>query len=373
MAKNKTSTRARNWPEHLENRLAKLRGRIAESGADAMLISNPYDIRYLTGFGGEDSWAVIGPKDVTVLSDRRFEEELTVHTPYVRAVMRKNSLSEELGKVAKRHRMRKIAVQAEHVTLSQRRSIVKHLKKTSLPLTDGWLLQQRAIKDAREVAMIEEAIAIQQEAFKKLLPQIKVGMTERQVCAILEFTMRKLGADGPAFKTIVGAGPNSSIPHYHPGDFKIEKNQPLLIDFGAVKHGYHSDMTRVVVIGKLSKRMAEVYNVVRESQLAGIAAIGPGKSLKDVDKAARDVIKRAGYGKQFGHSLGHGLGLQIHEEPRLSWAAKGELQAGHVVTVEPGVYLPGVGGVRLEDDVLVTPIGGRPLCSLPTDLNSAMI
>lgn len=367
------SKRSRTWPVQLEARLTQLRTRIAESGADAMLLSFSSDIRYLTGFTGEDSWALVSEREVMVLSDRRFEEELAVHTPYVKAVMRKNSLSEELGKAASRLRLGKLAVQGEHLTLVQRRSIFKHLKKTKLTLTEGWLVQQRAVKDAGEIALIEEAIGIQQEAFKKLLKQIKVGMTERQVCAKLEYAMRELGADGPAFKTIVGAGPNSSIPHYHPGDFKVERNQPLLIDFGAVKHGYHSDMTRVIVIGKLSKRMAEVYNVVREAQRAGIEAIAPGKRLKDIDAVARNIIKRAGYGKQFGHSLGHGLGLQIHEEPRLSWASKGELLPGHVVTIEPGIYLPGVGGVRLEDDVLVTPVGGRPLCSLPTDLNSAMI
>jgi Xaa-Pro aminopeptidase len=364
---------SRRWPGQLAGRVAKLRARIAGQGAAAMLLSNASDIRYLTGFTGEDSWALVTRRGVTAISDRRFEEELATGTPHLRAVMRKESLAEELGRELRAARVKKLIVQAEHVTLTQRASIGRYCRGVKLVPVSGWLLEQRAVKDDSEVAHIEEAIAIQQAAFTQLKGQLKVGMAERQVCAQLEFNMRRLGADGPAFRTIVGVGANSSIPHYHPGDFKVKRNEPLLIDFGAVVHGYHSDMTRVIVLGKLSRKMVEVYEVVREAQAAGIAAIAPGKKLADVDAAARKVIKAAGYGKQFGHGLGHGIGLQIHEEPRLSWAAEGVLEMGHVVTVEPGIYLPGVGGVRLEDDVLVTERGGRNLCTLPTDLESAMI
>lgn len=376
MAKKTKTRRAAGWPSDFLARVQQLRARMADSGCDGMLLTNPSDIRYLSGFSGEDSWALVTPTRFVILSDRRFEEELAEGVPFAPAVMRKKSLPEELGKLTRRSRTRKLAVQSEYLTLVQRQAVAKQVGGAGgakLAPVQGWLLEQRSVKDAGEVALIEQAIAIQQEAFGRTLKKIREGMTERAIAAVLEFEVRKLGADGPAFRTIIGAGPSSSKPHYLPGDVKVKRGEPVLIDFGAVVRGYHSDMTRVVFLGKPTRKMAEVYNVVREAHEAGIAAIAPGKPLKEVDAAARQIIKKAGYGKEFGHGLGHGIGLQIHEEPRLGAAAVGELKAGQVVTVEPGVYLPGVGGVRIEDDVLVTEGGYRRLCSLPTDLESAII
>ncbi len=346
---------------------------MARKKLDAFLINFPQDTRYLTGFSGEDSWMVVTPRSVTLLSDRRFEEELAVHTPYVKAVMRKKSLASELGQMVRRHRVRALGIQSEHMTLATQKAITKEVPSRILKTTFDWLVEQRSVKDVAEVEIIRQAAQIQEQAFGRMLKKIKAGMTEKQVCAILEFEMKSLGADGPSFSTIIAAGPNSSIPHYRPGEVKIERNQPLLVDFGAVYKGYCSDMTRVVVLGRFPAKIREIYKIVREAMLAGIAAVRPGANLKEVDAAARKIIQKAGYGKQFGHGLGHGIGLEIHEEPRLSWLAKGRLKPGQVVTVEPGIYLPGLGGVRLEDDLLVTESGHRNLCSLPTDLESAMI
>jgi len=365
--------RSRRWPEHLKVRVDRLRGKMSHASVDALLVNYPPDIRYLTGFSGEDSWALITRHGVIIFSDRRFEEELAVHAPHARAIMRKKSLSEELGKLVRSQKLRRIGFQAEHMTVAGRKSILKHIPARRLRETSRWVIEQRSVKDLTEMPPLRRAIDIQQRALMQTLPQIRPGMTEKQVCALLEFTMRNLGADGPSFATIIAAGANSSVPHYRPGDVKIRPRSPILIDFGAVYRGYHSDMTRVIAIGGFPKKIAEIYNIVREAQLAGIEAIRPGARLKDVDAAARQVIKKAGYGKQFGHSLGHGIGLEIHEEPRLSHLSEGQLQPGQVVTVEPGIYLPGVGGVRLEDDVLVTERGYRNLCSLPTDLESAII
>lgn len=362
---------SRRWPAHLQARLNHLRRELRKQDLDGLLVNHPPDIQYLTGFGGEDSWALITPRQVVVISDRRFEEELQVHHRYVRAVMRPGTLAEALEDAAEN--LKHIGVQAEHLTLAARKAIVSHLGARRLKETHGLLLEQRSVKDEQEVKLIRKAVKIQEQAFGQLLTELKPGMTEKQVCARLEYLMREGGADEASFKTIIGAGPNASIPHYRPGSAKLKKGQAVLIDFGARFGGYCSDMTRVVALGKMPPKVREIYEICREAQLAGIAAIGPGVALRDVDAAARKVIDDAGYGRQFGHGLGHGIGLEIHESPRLSKIAQGVLKPGHVVTVEPGIYLPGVGGVRLEDDVLVTETGRRNLCTLPTELNSAII
>jgi len=369
----KTRRSSRAWPKALLQRLRNVRDRISDSKADALLIVNPADIRYLTGFCGEDAWMAVTARTVVILSDTRFKEELDRDHAYARSIMRKKPLSEELAKIVKGQKIRKLAYQADYMTVTQRQAIVKQIGASKLKEVSGWLIKQRAIKDDGELKLIRKAINIQEEAFEQLRGQIKPGMTEKQVCAHLEFNMKSLGADGPSFPTIVGFGPNSSINHYSPGDAKLKKNQPILIDFGALYNGYRSDMTRVLVVGKFSRQMAEIYQVVADAQQAGIEAIAPGTALADVDKAARKVIKDAGYGKWFRHGLGHGIGLDVHEEPRLSGKADGELKPGQVVTVEPGVYLPGVGGVRLENDILVTKNGHRDLSGLPIGLESAMI
>lgn len=369
----KQSVTRRAWPPHLKQRLRQLRGKLRDHELDAMLVCDPHDIRYLTGFSGEDSWALLTRGTVVILSDSRFEEELSKICPQARAVIRKRPLSKELADAVRRSRIEKLAIQSEHLTLAQRKAIVKELGASTLKPVSGWLTEQRAAKDPTEVRAIRRAISIQEEAYEQTLGGIEPGMTEREVAALLEYNMRTAGADGTGFPTIVAAGTNASIPHYLPGDAKVKKNDVLLIDFGAQRDGYCGDLTRVVAFGRMPRRMREVYQLVREAQQAAIEAIGPGKSLKEVDAVARDIIEAGGYGDRFGHGLGHGMGLEVHEEPRLSPRAEGELKPGHVVTVEPGIYLPGVGGVRIEDDVLVTERGHRTLSALPSDLDSAII
>lgn len=346
---------------------------MATRDLDAMLLSLPVDIQYLTDFCGEDAWAVVTHRAVTLLSDTRFAEELSVDHPYARAVIRTGSLADELLKVVDGAKIKRLGIQAEHISVLERQQIAKAITAKRIVHTDGWLVEQRAVKDEQEIATIQKAIAIQQKAFKQTLTEIKPGMTEMKVAARLEFNMRQLGAQEPSFQTIVGAGPNSSIPHYTPAQAKVRKNQPLLIDFGARYNGYCSDMTRVVCLGRFSPKINEIYNIVRDAMLAAIDAIAPGVPLKDVDAKARKLIAKTGYAKQFGHGLGHGIGLEIHESPRLSPKSDGLLQPGQIVTVEPGIYLPGIGGVRLEDDILVTQSGHKNLCSLPTATESAMI
>lgn len=364
-------------PPHLRDRLDALKKRLAACRADALLITNPVDIRYLTGFVGDDSWALVplSPRrrKVYILSDFRFEEQIEREAPHAAAVMRKKGLAEELGKLSKRAKAETIGLQPDHVTLALRKRLVKELGTGRLIEVRDKLLDQRAVKQPGEIAAIRKALAIQQQAYRETLEFVTPGMTEAEVAAYLEYRMRALGADGPSFPTIVAAGGNAALPHAVPGRAKIRQGGIVLIDWGAKWGGYCSDLTRVVAMGEMPAAMREVYRVVLDAQLAAIDAIKPGAKLKDIDAVARRVITGAGYGKRFGHSLGHGIGLDIHEHPTLAQRSDGELEPGQVVTVEPGVYLPGVGGVRIEDDVLVTARGGEVLSDLPKSLESAII
>ncbi|MEM6458127.1 MAG: aminopeptidase P family protein [Planctomycetota bacterium] len=363
-------------PKQFADRVHAVRKRLLAAGFDALLVVNPVDIRYLTGFVGDDSWLVVPARRgrPTVLSDSRFEEQIGREAPHVGVVMRKKSLVEELDKLTDRRNLRRVAVQEAYVTVGRFGAIAKKLGRRRVVAWDDGLLTQRAVKTDDEVKLIRKAAKVQQRAFLELRDFIEPGQKESEVAAYLEYRMRALGADGVSFPSIVAADANAALPHAIPGPRKLKKNGLVLIDWGAKFRGYCSDMTRVVGLGGMSRKMREVYRVVLEAQQAGIDAVRPGAKLTDVDAAARKVITDAGYGEQFGHGLGHGLGLDIHEAPRLSpLAGDGVLEPGHVVTVEPGVYLPGVGGVRIEDDVLVTPRGKRVLTDLPKSLESAIL
>ena len=362
-------------PEHLRGRIRDLQRRLRRWRADALLLTNPNDIRYLTGFAGDASWALLRQRALTVhvLSDFRFEQQIGRSAPQVKAVMRKRSLPESLAGLTKRLGVGRVALQAGYVTLAQRKDLVRHLGAGGLAVVDDGLYEQRAVKGPEEVAVIRRALKIQEQAFRQTLSYIKPGRTENQIAAHLEYQMRQLGADEASFPTIVAVGANASLPHATPGRRKVRSGSLLLIDWGARVDGYCSDLTRTVAVGRMSPQMRRVYALVLEAQRAGIAAVAPGRTLAEVDQAARRIIEQAGYGPRFGHSLGHGIGLNIHEQPVLSGRSKGVLKPGHVVTVEPGIYLPGRLGVRIEDDVLVTKSGRRVLSTLPTDVDSAVV
>jgi len=362
-------------PVHLADRVRNLQKRLRPTGASALLVTNPRDIRYLTGFVGDDSWALIPMRGAkaTILSDFRFEEQIRNEAPHAVAIMRKKSLAQELAILVSKIKAKKIAVQPDYATLSMRKTLAKHLGAKRILAIDEGLLKQRAVKDADEVKAIRKALSIQQQAFRETCDFIKPGLSEYEVAAFLEYRMRALGADGVSFPSIVAADANASLPHAVPGKKKIKAGGVVLIDWGAKWGGYCSDLTRVVAVGKMKPKMREIYQVVMDAQVAAMDAITPGKRLSDIDAVARGVIDKAGYGERFGHSLGHGIGLDIHEQPVLAAKAKGVLEPGQVVTVEPGIYLPGVGGVRIEDDVLVTPRGRKVLSDLPKSLESAII
>lgn len=375
MSKTKRSKARPTYPPHLKRRVDGLRARLTGLNVDALLICNHRDIRYLTGFVGDDSWAIVARRSarVTILSDTRFQEQIAREAPHAHAVIRRGPMSEAVQKVVASRKLTRLGLQSDYVTLTQRKALAKRLgAKTLVPCNDG-LLEQRSVKSSSEITAIKRALGIQQQAYLDTLAYIEPGRTEQQIAAYLEYRMRQLGADGRSFPSIVAVDANAALPHAIPSGRKVKKGSSVLIDWGARYAGYCSDLTRVVAIGKMTARMQTIYKITLEAQLAGIRAIKPGAALADVDQAARSVIHKAGYSKYFGHSLGHGIGLDIHELPTLSARSEGVLKPGQVVTVEPGIYLPGVGGVRIEDDVLVTEKGHKVLSGLPKDIGSTII
>lgn len=364
-------------PERYLSRQEKLVSRIGEAEVDAMLVTGVSNVSYLTGFSGDSSALLIGPNVRVLISDSRYQTQIAEECPGLEADIRtqKTKPHDQLAAVIAKARPGKLAVESHILTVQELGRVREAVEKTDVgkfieikPLADT-VEKLRQIKDDDEIAETRLAIRIAERAFVAMKATLTGELTERQVAHELEHSMRRLGADRAAFEPIVAVGDRSALPHYRAGERRISESTFLLVDWGAaLPSGYRSDLTRVLATGTVPGQLQTLHGVVLKAQLAGIAAIRPGAKLKDVDSAARRVIEEAGFGEFFGHGLGHGIGLHIHEEPRLSSIAEGELQPGNIVTVEPGIYLPGVGGVRIEDDVLVTPDGHEVLSSLSKEL-----
>lgn len=358
-------------------RLSRLKKMVRRAGAGHLLVTNPLDVAYLTGFHGGDSYLLVGEHRAIIISDFRYEEELEVVKGLANVRIRRGAMTTAVAGLLNELRVEACAIQADFMTLAEGDALGKALGKGGgkrlLPTT-GLLTSMRAIKDETEIALIKHAVRIQEAALLATLPTIRAGQTELEVAARLEAEMKSRGSSQPGFATIVAARANGSFPHYRPHGVTLAKGQPLLIDWGAIYEGYHSDMTRTFALGRWSRVMREIYLIVLEAQEMAAAALGPGKSTREIDAIARGHIAKAGYAERFGHGLGHGIGFNGHEDPRLShMTGDAKLEVGHVVTVEPGIYLPGVGGVRIEDDYVITERGATRLCTLPKDLDWATL
>ncbi|MBL9001176.1 MAG: aminopeptidase P family protein [Phycisphaerae bacterium] len=356
-------------------RLSRLRRVIATSGQSHALITNPLDVAYLTGFHGGDSYLLLGAKDAAIISDFRYAEELEPIRRRAKIIIREGAMKDAVVTALKNRGIRACAVQAEAMTIAERDSLARAAGRSVrlLPVS-GLVAAMRAVKDAGEIELIRRAVRLQEQALLATLPHLKPGMTELEVAARLEFEMKVRGSSQPGFQTIVAAQPFGSLPHYRPGKAKLAMNKTVLIDWGSVYHGYHGDMTRVFALGKWPAKIKEIYQITLDAKEHAAAALAPGRTTKEIDAIARDYITKHGYGKEFGHGLGHGLGFNGHEDPRIThMAPPAELQPGHVVTIEPGIYLPGVGGVRIEDDYVITGKGAKNLCTLPQSLEWATL
>ena len=337
---------------------------------DSALIITPQNRRYFTGFEASDGFVLASRNKNIFWTDSRYIEAAreTASGCEVRlGTDAYNQISEEMAEQG----LKNVIVEASGVTLAQFADIQAKLADVSVIGTkelDDAINALRSVKSEEEVALIVKAQKIAEEALGHMFGFIRPGMTEKQVQLELDFYMLSHGAEALSFETIAVAGANSSKPHGVPGNYVIQNGDFLTLDFGATYGGYHSDMTRTVAVGSATEEMKKVYNVVLEAQLAGIDALCPGLACKDADGAARSVIEAAGYGEYFGHGTGHGVGIEIHEHPYDSMRSKETLAAGNVVTIEPGIYLPGKFGVRIEDMALITPDGRRLLTWAKKDL-----
>lgn len=353
-------------------RAGRLREALDGAGCDALLVTDLTNIRYLTGFTGSAATLLVGPDGMVLVTDGRYRDQAAaeVGDAGVDAAVEIGRTADEQREHLVRHvtGIGRLGLEAEHVTWGQQRRYAgEWFGEIVLVPTDGLVESLRERKDEGEVARIAAAAEVADAALAAVRHRIAERPTEAEVALELEWQMRRLGADGIAFETIVASGPGAAMPHHRAGGRRIAGGDPVVIDFGAVVDGYHSDMTRTFLVGEPTATVARMYEVVARAQEAGVHAVRPGVAAREVDEACRSVIRDAGWEDAFLHSTGHGVGLVIHERPRVSGTADATLADGHVVTVEPGVYLPEHGGVRIEDTVVVTPDGCRALTRAPKD------
>ncbi len=349
-----------------EERIAALHRRLAKESLDGFITFMEQDFLYLSGFSGDAGALVIGRDDALLLTDSRYIETAEVEVRGARTAKHGVPLWHDVAQAVREMGGERWGFDATAVSYDAYRQ----LEEQGVPLvpTKGIVLAQRMVKDDEEVAKLRRACAIAADALEEAIDRIRPGMTEREAALWLEMRMREMGAEGPAFPFIVASGPRGSLPHGAAGERAFATGDMVTFDVGCRYFGYHSDITRTVALGTPQAELQRAYEVVRAAQQAGIAAVKPGAAASDVDAAARDVIARAGYGEYFGHGTGHGVGLEIHEWPQISSRSDDILEAGMVLTVEPGIYLPGVGGVRIEDTVLVTDEGAQVLTVSPKAL-----
>jgi len=341
---------------------------MSASGVDGVLVYSAENRRYLSGFTGSTGYVIVGRSNADFITDFRYREQAAKQCAAFEVLIQSNSLPETLTQVMKKNNIKSLGIEEDFMTVGFLEEIRKHMPAMQLIPSSNIFAKLRVRKEPSEIENIRKAAAIADEAFSHMLEYIKSGMSENEVALELEFFMRKKGASGNSFESIVASGVRSSLPHGTATEKIIENGEFLTLDFGCVYNGYCSDMTRTVFIGKATEKHKKIYDIVLRAQLEALEAIKPGVTGKSVDSTAREIIKNEGYGEYFGHGLGHGVGLAVHEEPRLSILGETILEPGMVVTDEPGIYIPDFGGVRIEDLVLVTEKGYETLSKSPKEL-----
>ncbi len=349
-------------PEVREERIKKLRSRLRHSEASAMLVTDMLNVRYLSGFTGTEAALLITRRSRYVFADFRYISQAEDECPGFTLVEVQKRFHDIAGFI-KRKGIAAVAFEEEGITYGSYQSLKKLLKGVKLVPVGAWVLEQRAVKDESEVRHIRRSANIAARAFREVCGHARPGMKEKDFALLLETRMQELGSGYPPFSTIVASGRRGAYPHGVASEKKMRKGELVTVDFGAVYKGYQSDQTITFCLGTPQKKQEEIYGIVREAQARAIKSIRPGGSCQETDEVARSHIRNAGYGDYFGHGLGHGVGLATHERPVLNPRSKGVLESGMVVTAEPGIYIPGWGGVRIEDMVLVTPKGRRLLTS----------
>lgn len=334
---------------------------------DAMLVTDINNVFYLSGFTGSTAVVVVTNDGIHILVDPRYS--LQARTECRGAVVHDytgKSATTAAVELVRELKPLVLGYEADQVTVATFRGLRRELgSSTRLRSTSGLVRDLRRIKDGHELALMREAVRIADQTFNEVLGSIHQGMSEKDLALLIDCTMRRLGADREGFETIVAAGPNAACPHASPTNAFLERGQLVKMDFGARYQRYNSDVTRTLCLGQASREQRHIYQVVLDAQLQAIEAISPGKRGSEIDAVARNYIASQGYGDSFGHGLGHGLGIEVHDGPGCSTTSDGVLQPGMVVTIEPGIYIDGWGGIRIEDDVLITDSGVEVLTSAP--------
>ncbi len=353
----------------------RLRKAFKKTQIDALLVTDFTNVTYLTGFTGDDSYLLVRPDGETVLSDPRYTVQLGEECPGVDLSIRPPgaTMLQGVTRAVRAAGIGRLGIEGDSMTVGFRDQVAEKLPKLEIVATGGLVERLRLVKDKEEIARLRQAIWQAEKAFGVLRSTLRPEMTEKEAADELEHQFRLFGARNAAFPSIVAVGPRAALPHATPGRKRIGDDDFVLVDWGADEGLYNSDLTRVLVTGKISPKLERVYGVVLEAQRRAIAAVRPGVLAHDVDNVARADIAKAGFGRRFRHGLGHGLGLRVHEGPRLAKKSQVILKPGMVVTVEPGIYLPGWGGVRIEDDVLVTRTGHEILTHAPKRLEEMVV
>ncbi|MEZ0480456.1 M24 family metallopeptidase [Planococcus sp. SSTMD024] len=341
-------------------KLMKLREQMQKRELDSLLVTNPYNLRFITGFTGTAGLALITPNDAWFITDFRYTEQAGEQVKEFKVVQAQKGLIDEVARIAQEAAVERLAFEQDYMTFATYSQYQEKLSATLEPVS-GLIEKLRMVKSPEELAVLKAAAKIADDAFEHICSYIKAGMTELEVSNELEFFMRSQGATSSSFDIIVASGLRSALPHGVASEKKIEQGDLITLDFGALYNGYVSDITRTVAVGEPSDKLKEIYQVVLDSQVLALEKIKPGMTGIEADAIARDYIKSKGYGEAFGHSTGHGIGLEVHEGPGLSFRSETVLEPGMAVTVEPGIYLPGIGGVRIEDDILITETGNERL------------
>jgi Xaa-Pro aminopeptidase len=354
----------------MKQRIQKAQKLLTDADLDLYLVNHLPHVRYLCGYSGSNGLLLLSRKGAEFYTDSRYSEQIKKEVRGARKFV--PASGQLIGALAESRLLKsghpRIGIQSRYLNLEAYNRLSEALDGALLVPHDGLVEPLTTIKDSDELERIEKATRIVDTAFAEILDIMRPGMREREVAAELEYIMLALGSEGTAFDTICASGHRSALPHGVASSKKLATGDFVTLDFGALVKGYCSDITRTVVLGRASTRQRKVYDVVRRAQAAGVRRVLPGKSTRAVDKACRQIIKKAGYGPKFGHGTGHGIGLEVHQAPSLSPRTDGILKSGMVVTVEPGIYISGFGGVRIEDDVLVTRNGNRVLTRSPRRL-----
>ncbi|MEK6756961.1 MAG: Xaa-Pro peptidase family protein [Bacteroidota bacterium] len=351
-----------------EQRLEALRRSLADSKLDALLVTHLPHVRYLTGFSGSNGLCIIGKRSRCFLTDNRYVGQAREEARAYRVVITRRSLFEAAAKQPVLSGKTRLGFEGQYLSVAGFATLKKRLPRVTFVQTQSLVERLASVKDAVEVRLIRRAVEISDKVFCRIVEFVRPGMTELDVAAEIGYLHRKFGAEADAFEPIVASGWRGALPHARASTKKIRSGELVTLDFGCRVEGYNSDLTRTVAVGRPTARARRIYQVVLDAQMRAIEAARRGMTAKVLDGVARSHIRKKGYGKYFSHSLGHGLGLQVHEAPRISSLSKDVLQDGNVVTIEPGIYVPGVGGVRIEDDVVIRDNHPEVLTKSPKEL-----